>query len=86
MLYVDCKTWSCRPSDILQIDDDYMAYCLDQAIGYLGRTIEAELDKVEGKTREETEQKRSRVLDRFLALDNEKPSRGQFADPAAMFN
>jgi hypothetical protein len=69
---------------LLRITDDYAAYCLDQAVGYFGRTVEAELDKVEGKNRDETEQKRSRVLDRYLG-NTEKPSRGQFADPASMF-
>lgn len=85
MLFVEAKTWNCRPSELMAIQDDYVAYCLDQAVGHFGRTVEAELDKVEGKTAEERTHKRQRVLERFLDLEDQKPSRGQFADPAAMF-
>jgi hypothetical protein len=84
VLFVEAKTWNCRPSDLLAIEDDYVAYCLDQAVGYLGRTIESELNKVEGKTEIETEQKRKIILDRFLGEESDKPRRGLYADPAAM--
>lgn len=83
---MDAKTWSCRPSDLLNIQDDYVAYCLDQAVGYFGRTLESELEKAgsDSKNDNEAEWKRKAVLDRFLDEDD-KPQRGQFADPAAMF-
>lgn len=67
----------------MAISDDYVAYCLDQAVGYLGRAIEGELSRVEAKTDAEAMAKRQRVLDRFFD-DETKPSRGSFADPAAM--
>jgi hypothetical protein len=85
-LYVDAKTWNCRPSNLLAIEDDYVAYCLDQAVGYLGRSIEAELGRVEAKSESEAEAKRQRVLERFLYDEKTKPTRGAYADPAAMFN
>lgn len=84
---MDAKTWSCRPSDLLGIEDDYVAYCLDQAVGYVGRTIEAELEKAGSgaKNEEEAEWKRKLVLDRYLG-EEDKPQRGLYADPAAMFS
>jgi len=39
---------------------------------------------VEGKTAAETEQKRKRVLDRWLNDEDDKPQPGRFADPAKM--
>lgn len=82
---MDARTWHCRPSDLLAIDDEYVAYCLDQAVSYFGRMLEADLDGVEGKDAEEQNWKRKRILDRYLNGGEEKPSPGQFADPAAMF-
>lgn len=81
---MDAKTWNCRPSDLLAIEDEYAAYCLDQAVGYFGRTLQAELDSVDEKDASTTEHKRRMILERYLG-DKEKPARGLFADPAAMF-
>lgn len=67
----------------MAIEDEYVAYCLDQAIGYIGRAIEGELEKIEAKTEQEAEQKRKLVFERFFG-DESKPSRGLYADPAAM--
>lgn len=82
---MDAKTWNCRPSDLLDIEDGYVAYCLDQAVGYFGRHLEAELEKAGSgaKNDQEAEWKRKLVMDRYMS-DNDKPQRGLFADPAAM--
>lgn len=69
----------------MALDDEYVAYCFDQAVGYIGRAIDAELDKVESKTQSEAEYKRKLVFERFFG-DEDKPSRGLYADPAAMMN
>jgi hypothetical protein len=86
LLFVDAKTWGVRPSSLLAIEDEYVAYCLDQAVGYFGRTLEGELEKAGSgaKNNDEAEWKRQVVLDAFLS-DEKKPQRGMFADPAAMF-
>lgn len=83
---MDAKTWGVRPSDLVAIEDDYVAYCLDQAVGYFGRTLEAELEKAgsDAKNDSDAEWKRNRVLSSFLD-DDDKPVRGTFSDPAAMF-
>lgn len=82
---MDAKTWNCRPSDLLAIEDDYVAYCLDQAVGYFGRHLEAELGKVEAKDHADAEWQQRRILERYLNDEEDKPIRGAYADPAAMF-
>jgi hypothetical protein len=86
LLFVDAKTWGVRPSELVAIDDEYVAYCLDQAVGYFGRTLEAELEKAgsDAKNEAEAEWKRTKVLSSFLG-EEDKPLRGTYADPAAMF-
>lgn len=34
------KTHRCRPSSLLDIDDPYTAYCLDEACSYIVRQIQ----------------------------------------------
>ena len=34
--------WRIRPSMLLEIDDCYTAYCLDEACAYIGRQLEDE--------------------------------------------
>jgi hypothetical protein len=60
---------------------------LDQAVGHFGRALEAELEKAgsDAKNDDEAEWKRRKVLDSFLG-EEDKPQRGVYADPAAMFN
>jgi hypothetical protein len=41
----DARMWSCRPSDLLGIDDEYAAYCLDAAAAQLVRTIQQEMEE-----------------------------------------
>lgn len=40
------QTWNCRPSILLGVDDEYLAYCLDQAVSILGNGITNELNNV----------------------------------------
>lgn len=82
LLYQDAQTWHCRPSDLLSIQDDYVAYCVDTAVAYLGRAIQAELDGVEAKSKADGIAKRKIILARFFGTDD-KPVKGVFADPAA---
>lgn len=86
LLYNDAQSWRVRPSQLLDIDDSYVAYCLDQAINYWGKTIENDLDKVEGKNDKDTENKRKAVLNGYLyPSPSGEASKGRFADPALMF-
>lgn len=64
------------------MEDPYNSYCLDSAVAFFGRALEAELDGVEGKTEAERLRKRKIILSRFL--DDEDLAKGVFADPATM--
>lgn len=81
---MDAKTWNCRPSELLAIEDPYVAYCVDQAVGYFGRHVQAALDEVDDKDAKVAEGKRKIILDKYIG-DAKKPARGLYADPAAMF-
>lgn len=65
----------------------YEAYCLDQAVWYLGTTISNELEKVGVKKDRKqiaAEEARKRLLKKILK--GEAETKGQFADPAAFFS
>jgi len=51
---------------MMNVDDPYVAYCLDSAVATFGLSLEAELDSVEGKNAKEIAKKRNRILDRWL--------------------
>lgn len=76
------KAYHTRPSELLRVEDSYLAFCFDEAVMMWGMFVENELDKIEGKTSGEIERKRTRRL-QVLMGEGDKP--GQFADPAAMF-
>lgn len=70
-LFQDAKTWSTRPSVLLAIENDYEAYCLDEAISTWGSYVTSELDKVEGKDSKEVNKKRrNRLLSLLQAPDS----------------
>lgn len=78
-----------RPSELLGLESgSYEAYCLDQAIGYLGSVVEQELDKV-GRKPEKGEKKqqaaRERLLAKYMAEGDQNKIAKQFADPAVLF-
>lgn len=66
------------------VEDDYVAFCLDQACAYWGRSIEIELDGVEETDPKMAEWKRRSILDRFFEGEDAKPRPGKFADPMDM--
>ena len=62
----------------------YEAYCLDQAVGYVGAFIQAELEKAghrPSKEQRKVEAARQKVLDRYLGVEKET----NFADPSVLF-
>lgn len=61
-------------------ESSYEAFCFDQAIGYVGRRIEGELEAVEGKNSAEMRLKRQAILDKYFSGGK----KSGFADPAAM--
>lgn len=77
-LYLTSKTWRSRPSEVLVIEDPFVAACFDEVVRVFGMHIEGELSMVEGKTSEEIQRKSQRLL---LKMLGESPG---YADPAAL--
>jgi hypothetical protein len=69
------------------VEDDYVAYCLDEAVGYLGTTIENELEQAGQKPSKDAQKikiARERVVKKhFGDIRGAKPKK--YADPAAFF-
>jgi len=70
--------WGVRPSDLLDVKDRFDAFCLDDAVAWLGSHLENELSKVEGKNPEQTAVMRQRLLSKLLQ------GKEGYADPVAM--
>lgn len=79
-LYRQATTWRTRPSDLLAIEDRYVAYCLDEAVAMFGNALTGELESVHEKTAKKSEQKRQRILDKWLGTESNAGQR--FKDPA----
>lgn len=88
LLYQDSRTWRCRPSDLLGVEDQYAAYCLDQATAVWGRHIEHELEEASENAKDKNAAVRARkavLYQYFPELEDAEPQIGSYADPAAMF-
>lgn len=57
------------------MEDPYTAYCIDQAVGYLGAYITEELDKIEGKDSKAVARKRQRKLEQLLKVPSQRKYR-----------
>ena len=81
MVWLQAKQFSCRPSEILGVDDQPMAFYFDRAVFTFGQALETELDKAgesRGKTKKTAGQvalARQQVIARWLGAQ-------KFADPA----
>jgi hypothetical protein len=78
-----------QPSEALGLTrGSYEAYCLDEAVWYLGTTIEAELNEAENgkpsKGQRKAEDARKRVLEKHFGKTPE--AKRKFADPMAFFS
>ena len=82
LLWSQAKTWQVAPSTLLELKG-YPAYCLNEAVYCVGTFITNELDKVKGKTEQQVQRGRQRVLDKYLDPDPTK-TKGKFADPAKL--
>lgn len=70
-IYQQAKTWGCRPSQLLGIDNDYYAYCLDEVVATWGSHVTSELESIEGKNEKEVSAKRQRRLMELLNAPDE---------------
>lgn len=67
-LFRQAETFSCRPSELLGIEDAYLAYCIDGAVYEFGVTLKNELESIEGKSKQEIKNKQDRLLRKWLDL------------------
>jgi hypothetical protein len=70
-------------------DDEYVAYCFNQAVTYVGKFIDSKVEEAgeKAKNAKAAEGARQRVLDKYLAMNGKaKPESNNsgFMDPAAM--
>lgn len=71
-LYQSAKQWVKRPSELVDIQDTYAAYCFDEAIGAWGSYVTSEIEKIEGKDSKSVERKRQNRLMQLLDVAPEK--------------
>lgn len=71
-VYNHAKTWSTRPSQLLGLDQPYLAYCVDEAVATWGNHVVNELDKIDGKTDKEVNRKRHNKLLQLLEAPDEQ--------------
>lgn len=65
-MFLEAKTWQKTPSELFNIDDRYVAYCLDEAVAMIGNWITHELESITGKNQRQTEARREQALKRLL--------------------
>ena len=86
MLWHKSKAIGVRPSELINLDDGYVAYCLDEAVIFFGLQLEHMLEEAGqgkvGKEERKAKAARERVINKVFG--DEKASSG-FADPALMF-
>lgn len=74
---MEAQLWRVRPSELVGIEDPYIAYCFDQAVGEWGSYIRSELSQIEGKNAKAVEGKRTLRLKALLSDD----PKAKFAQP-----
>lgn len=70
-VYQLSQSLTIRPSELLGIEDAYVAYCLDEAVTVFGSYVTNKLEEVEGKPKER-EKKRKAILGELLKLPDEQ--------------
>lgn len=71
-LFQEAKGWGCTPSDLLQIEEPYTAYCLNQAVSHFGAYVTGELEKIEGKDSKAVARKRQQKLEQLLRAPGQR--------------
>lgn len=76
------EAWSCRPSDLLNVQDDYVAFCVDEMVAYAYGSINAKLDEIDlDRESKKLSRKRQGMLDHLLGV--KRSTKGRFKDPFA---
>ena len=77
------KEWRVRPSELLDIDDPVDAFRFDRAVHIFGSALQAELEAVEGKTKQVRESKQRSIIQRWIPEATGTKQAKRFKDPAA---
>lgn len=81
-MFADSRLWRCRPSELLNVDDELLAYQVDSAVATFGRYVEEQLSKVEHKDPKVANQMKDKRLRQILAGKKVQ----QYADPAMLLS
>lgn len=79
-LYNNSQLWHHRPSQLVDVQDAYTAYCLDEAVAYFGNRVTEEVEKIHDKNTKTQERKRKNKLLQLLGVPAEQRFR-QIARP-----
>jgi len=63
-LYQNSKDFGSRPATVIGLQDTWVAYQFDSAVGYLGRYVEIKMEEYEGKGKH---RKRKWTVEQVLA-------------------
>jgi len=69
---VQSKTWKVRPSDLLGVHDDYLAWCVNEAVYEFGTACEEAVEDARTRKKGKADQKAAageNALRRMLGLD-----------------
>lgn len=84
-LWLKAKAYHRLPSELLGLTTgSYEAYCLDEAVWYLGSVISNELEQA-GQTKSKGAGKTEAARKKVLAKHFGDGQKGQYADPALLF-
>ena len=65
-VYVEAQTWRQRPSTMMGITDEYVAYCFDEAASEWGNHVRGKLDAVEGPNSKVIQARQETLLRQLL--------------------
>lgn len=85
------QQYKTTPSSLLGIDDDYIAWCLNEAVYIFSNHVESKMHEAEARAKGEKQKSaaRQRILQMMLKDDTpgeEGPRPGTFRDPASGFS
>lgn len=78
------KAYSKTPAEIYSIKDEYAAWCFNRAVFLFGTTLEAEIEEVQNKAKNQRQAqfRLTNLLNKWLYMPGEDV-KGRYRDPAA---
>lgn len=84
-MWLLARTWSTRPSEMMNISDPLTAFYFDRAVTTFGKEVEAAMDEAaEGaKSGKDARRRRQLALTKFMRNSDGTHAAGTFKDPSA---